>query len=51
LEALKSPNLQAKYAAQGAEPGSMSQPEFAKFVETELVRWNNVVTAANVRLE
>ena len=51
LDALKSPTVQAKYAAQGAEPGSMSQPEFSKFVDAELTRWNNVVTAANVKLD
>jgi tripartite-type tricarboxylate transporter receptor subunit TctC len=51
LEALSSPNLQAKYAAQGAEPGTMNQPDFARFVESELLRWNSVVTTANVRLE
>lgn len=50
LEALNSPRLQSLLQKQGAEPGTMSQPEFAKFVDAELTRWNAVVTAANVTL-
>jgi tripartite-type tricarboxylate transporter receptor subunit TctC len=43
--------IERQFAGQGAEPGTMSQPEFAKFVGEELVRWNRVITAANIRLD
>ncbi|MDB5797275.1 MAG: tripartite tricarboxylate transporter substrate binding protein [Paucimonas sp.] len=51
LEALRSPRVLSQLQQQGAEPGTMSQPDFAKFVDAELTRWNNVVTAAKIKLD
>jgi tripartite-type tricarboxylate transporter receptor subunit TctC len=50
-EALASPRMQAQFAKQGADPGTMSQQEFAQFVETEMARWNRVITVANIKLD
>jgi tripartite-type tricarboxylate transporter receptor subunit TctC len=50
LEALKSPRVAAQLQKQGAEPGTLSQPDFAKFVDAELTRWNKVITTANITL-
>ena len=47
----RSAGVRAAYSQQGAEPGTMSQQAFTRFVDAELVRWNKVITAANVRLE
>ena len=51
LAALRSARVQAAYSQQGAEPGTMSQQAFTRFVDAELVRWTKVITAANVKLE
>lgn len=50
LEALKSPRVAAQLQKLGAEPGTLSQPDFAKFVDAELTRWNKVITTANITL-
>ncbi|MDO8298568.1 tripartite tricarboxylate transporter substrate binding protein [Lacisediminimonas sp.] len=50
LEALKSPRVAAQLQKQGAEPGTLSQPDFARFVDSELTRWNKVITTANITL-
>jgi tripartite-type tricarboxylate transporter receptor subunit TctC len=50
LEALKSPRVQMQLRKQGAEPGTLSQPDFVKFVDSEMVRWNKVITTANITL-
>ncbi len=50
LEALKSPRVSAQLQKQGAEPGTLSQPDFVKFVDAELTRWNKVITTANITL-
>lgn len=51
LTALASPKLRAQYAEQGAEPGTMTQPQFAAFVDTELAKWSKVIADANVKLD
>ena len=51
LDVLRSPRIRAQFAQQGADPGTMSQPEFVRFVDAELTRWNKVITVANIRLE
>ncbi len=50
LDALGSPRIQALFTKIGADPGTMSQPEFTTFVDVELTRWNKVITAAGVKL-
>ncbi|MDC7789318.1 tripartite tricarboxylate transporter substrate binding protein [Rhodoplanes sp. TEM] len=48
-EVLHSPAAQAKLKELGAEPGSLSQPAFAKFVSDEIDKWHGVVTKADIR--
>jgi tripartite-type tricarboxylate transporter receptor subunit TctC len=51
LEVLKSAKIRGLFAEQGADPGTLSQPEFTRFVDTEIVKWGKVITAANVKLD
>jgi tripartite-type tricarboxylate transporter receptor subunit TctC len=51
LQALQSPAIRAQFEKQGAEPGSMTQPQFAKFVDAELAKWSKVITDANIKLD
>jgi len=51
LEALRSPQIRARFAEQGAEPGSMTQPQFAAFVNTEIDKWGKVISAAHVKID
>ena len=51
LDALKSQQVRAQFARLGADPGTMSQPAFARFVDVELVRWNKVITDTNIKLD
>ncbi|RAI44640.1 Bug family tripartite tricarboxylate transporter substrate binding protein [Rhodoplanes roseus] len=48
-EVLHSPAAQAKLKELGAEPGTLSQPDFATFVSAEMDKWNGVVTKADIR--
>jgi tripartite-type tricarboxylate transporter receptor subunit TctC len=51
LEVLQSPKIRDQFAAQGAQAGTMTQPQFAAFVNTEIDKWGKVIKAANVKLE
>ena len=51
LEVLKSAKIRGLFAEQGADPGTLSQPEFTRFVDAEIVKWGKVITAANVKLD
>lgn len=51
LAVLKSSRIRSQFAMQGAEPGTMTQPAFSRFVDSELTRWNKVVVDADVRLQ
>ncbi len=51
LDVLKSQRIRTLFAQQGADPGSMSQPDFARFVDAEITRWNKVITLANIKLD
>ncbi len=51
LDVLRSARIRALFAEQGADPGNLSQAEFAKFVDDEIVKWGKVITAANVKAE
>jgi tripartite-type tricarboxylate transporter receptor subunit TctC len=51
LEVLKSPRIRTQFAEQGADPGTLSQPDFANFVNAEMVKWNKVITAAKIKME
>jgi len=50
-KALSSPSVRKEFAAQGAEPGTMTQPEFAAFVDAELNKWSKVITDANIKID
>lgn len=49
--ALQSPELKAAFDKQGASVVQMSSAEFAKFVETELAKWQRVVKDANIKAQ
>lgn len=50
-KALSSPTVRKEFAAQGAEPCTMTQPEFAAFVDAELNKWSKVITDANIKID
>lgn len=39
-----------KFAGLGATPGHMTQPEFAAYVDSEIVKWAKVIEAADIKL-
>jgi tripartite-type tricarboxylate transporter receptor subunit TctC len=51
LEALRSPQIRARFAEQGADPGTMTQPQFAAFVDAEMDKWGKVIATANVKID
>ena len=51
LAVLQSAKLKAQFAEQGAEPGAMTQPQFAAFVDSELIKWSKVIVDANVKVD
>ncbi len=51
LQALQSPSVHTKFTAVGAEPGSMTQAQFATFVDAELTKWGKVISSANVTID
>jgi tripartite-type tricarboxylate transporter receptor subunit TctC len=51
LEALQSPGVRKSIEEQGAEPGTMTQAQFATFVNSELDKWAKVISNANVKLD
>lgn len=50
LQVLQSPAIRSQFAALGAEPGAMTQPQFAAFVDAELDKWGKVIRDANVTI-
>ena len=51
LEVLRSPRIQTQFAELGADPGTLSQPDFANFVNAEIAKWGKVIAAANIKLD
>ncbi|RYY72149.1 MAG: tripartite tricarboxylate transporter substrate binding protein [Comamonadaceae bacterium] len=51
LQVLQSPAIRTQFASLGAEPGSMTQPQFAAFVDAELAQWGKVITDAKVKID
>ena len=51
LAALSSTRIRSKFAEQGAEPGTLSQSQFAAFVNAEIDKWGKVIATANVKLD
>jgi tripartite-type tricarboxylate transporter receptor subunit TctC len=50
-EALRDPNILARFAEFSAEPVGGTPTETAKYFREEVERWNNVIKAAGVKLE
>jgi tripartite-type tricarboxylate transporter receptor subunit TctC len=50
-QALQSEGIRKNFAQQGAEPGTMTQPQFASFVDAEITKWSKVIADANVKIE
>jgi tripartite-type tricarboxylate transporter receptor subunit TctC len=51
LQVLQGANIRAQFASNGAEPGAMTQAQFAAFVDAELAKWGKVITDAKVKLD
>ncbi|MGV3573284.1 MAG: Bug family tripartite tricarboxylate transporter substrate binding protein [Ramlibacter sp.] len=49
--ALQAPDVQQKFAAQGATPGGWSPERSGQFIREESAKWGRVVKSANVTLE
>jgi tripartite-type tricarboxylate transporter receptor subunit TctC len=50
VEALKLPDVTARFLEQGAEPVGNTPAEMAAFVKVEMARWQKVIQTANVTL-
>jgi tripartite-type tricarboxylate transporter receptor subunit TctC len=51
LQVLQSPAIRSQFASLGAEPGSMTQAQFASFVDAELNKWAKVISDAHVKIQ
>jgi tripartite-type tricarboxylate transporter receptor subunit TctC len=51
LAALRSPEVEQQFALQGAEPGTMTQPQFAQFVSAEMDKWAKVIADARITIQ
>ena len=45
------PDVQERFAVQGAEPNPMTVGQFSAFVRSEVARWAKVVAAAGARID
>ena len=50
-EVLKQPEVQRKFAAQGAEVTGGTPAEMASFLDAERTRWKKVIDTARVTLD
>jgi tripartite-type tricarboxylate transporter receptor subunit TctC len=50
-KALSDPQLREQLIANGAQPATMTSPEFARFVAEELERWGKLVRSAGAKLD
>jgi tripartite-type tricarboxylate transporter receptor subunit TctC len=44
------PDIKERLSGIGAEPGSMSPPEFAAMIKRDIARWKKVAQEAGIRL-
>ncbi|OZI25857.1 LacI family transcriptional regulator [Bordetella genomosp. 9] len=51
LAALNTPAIKEQFAQQGAVPGMMKQPEFARFVAAEMDKWAKVIDDAHITIQ
>ncbi|WP_332824262.1 Bug family tripartite tricarboxylate transporter substrate binding protein [Ramlibacter sp.] len=49
--ALRAPDVQQKFAAQGATPGGWTTERTGQFIRDESAKWSGVIKSANVTLE
>ncbi|OZI37176.1 LacI family transcriptional regulator [Bordetella genomosp. 10] len=50
-EVLNMPKMKTLFLEQGADPGTMTQPEFAAFVNAEIDKWAKVIATAHIKLD
>ncbi|HWI12725.1 MAG TPA: tripartite tricarboxylate transporter substrate binding protein [Burkholderiales bacterium] len=50
-KALQSADVKQRFAAEGAEPATMSREPFTKFVSNEITRWRKVAQESNIKPE
>ena len=51
LAVLATPDMKERFAKHGADPGTLSQPDFTRFVESEIDKWGRVIEAAKIPKE
>ena len=51
LAVLATPDMRERFGKHGADPGTLAQPEFARFVESEIDKWGRVIDAAKIPKE
>jgi tripartite-type tricarboxylate transporter receptor subunit TctC len=51
LAVLQSPQVKNQFSEQGADAGSMTQAEYAKYVDSEITKWAKVISDANIKAE
>jgi tripartite-type tricarboxylate transporter receptor subunit TctC len=51
VQALKNPEVIAKYEAMGAEPVGSTPAQFAAYVESEAKKWNDIVKKSGAKLD
>jgi len=51
VKIVKSPDVSAQLLSQGAEPVGGTPQELAAFIKSEIVRWEKLVAAANIRVD
>ena len=51
VKALQSPDMIARFAAMGIEPGRGTSAEFAKMVATDSANWGRLVKERNIKLD
>jgi len=51
LQVLKGAAIRSQFASLGAEPGTLTQPQFAAFVDAELTKWVKVINDAHVKID
>ena len=48
---LRSPEMNKQFLTQGVEPLTSTAQEFTKRIDQEIVNWQKVVKAANIKLQ
>lgn len=51
LAVLATAEIRERFARHGADPGTLSQPEFTRFVESEIDKWSRVIEQARIPKE